>query len=104
MDGCNIFQSYILIHLVCPSVNLGHGWELGTNWARTGQGLGTGTGTGGTGHGLGMGTGGLGTGELGLGEGHGRIGHGLGTGGLGTIRLCPNVTGTHSCLMKHHHF
>jgi hypothetical protein len=80
VDGCNIFQSYILIHLVCPSVNLGHEWELGTNWARTGQGLGTGIG--GTGHGLGIGTGMLGTGELGPGEGHdtGK----LGTGGLGT--------------------
>ncbi len=80
--GSPIFPpSYILVHLVCMCICLGHGRELGTDWARTrhehehGQdwararaqaGLGMGTGTGGTGHGtrhgLGMGTGGLGMG------------------------------------------
>jgi hypothetical protein len=76
--------SYILIHLVCPSVSLGHERELGMDWARIGHALGTGTGMGGIGHRLGRAKhsmGGLGpgeghnTGRLGMG-GHGRAGHG----------------------------
>jgi hypothetical protein len=63
MTRINTYQSYILIHLVCLSVNLGHGRELGTDWVCIEHGLSTNTG--GTGHGIG----GLGTGELDPGEG-----------------------------------
>jgi hypothetical protein len=87
--------SYILIHLVCPSVSLGHG--LSTHWARVWAGLGLGTGGarhGQAGHGLGLGEG-HDTGGLGSGEGHdtGRLGtgghnsgEGHDTGRLGTCR------------------
>jgi hypothetical protein len=100
---------YILIHLVCPLVNLGHGRELGTDWARTRHRLGTGTGE--IEHGLGTSTSETGHGHgrtehewarLGRGTQHRRTGHELGTntgrlgtGRLGTVGLCSNVMGTH---------
>jgi hypothetical protein len=95
---CNLFQipfqsfCNILIHLVCSSVSLGHGRELGMDWARTRHGHGRNLAQ--TGHGHGRAGPGRGARHGHTGHGHGRTEHGLGTGGLGTVGLCPNVTGT----------
>ncbi len=87
---CKIIQN-LINSLSLFVISLRHGRELGTDWAHTRHEQDMGTCTGGTGHGHGRAEHSMG--ELGTGEGHdmGR----LGIGELGTVELCPNVTGTH---------